>query len=83
MDFELSPSEWRARLTRRSFLSAGVQGVGSVALASLLARDLKAAPNPGGAALGRLGPVTEGLFIWTAGLGALIAVAVWIGAKVK
>ncbi|MFM8549670.1 MAG: DUF1501 domain-containing protein [Verrucomicrobiota bacterium] len=49
MDFELSPSEWRARLTRRSFLSAGVQGVGSVALASLLARDLKAAPNPVGA----------------------------------
>lgn len=45
--------------------------------------SLKAAPNPGGAALGRLGPVTEGLFIWTAGLGALIAVAVWIGAKVK
>ena len=41
MDFELSPSEWRERLTRRSFLSAGVQGIGSVALASLLARDLK------------------------------------------
>ena len=33
MDFELSPSEWRERLTRRSFLSAGVQGIGSVALA--------------------------------------------------
>ena len=49
MDFELSPSEWRERLTRRSFLSAGVQGIGSVALASLLARDLKAAPNPIGA----------------------------------
>ena len=46
MDFELSPSEWRERLTRRSFLSAGVQGVGSVALAALLSRDLKAAPNP-------------------------------------
>ena len=49
MDFELSPSEWRERLTRRSFLSAGVQGIGSVALASLLARDLKAAQNPVGA----------------------------------
>jgi hypothetical protein len=49
MDFELSPSEWRERLTRRSFLSAGVQGIGAVALGSLLARDLKAAPNPVGA----------------------------------
>ncbi|MFZ9437158.1 MAG: sulfatase, partial [Opitutales bacterium] len=49
MDFELSPSEWRERLTRRSFLSAGVQGIGAVALGSLLARDLKAAPNPIGA----------------------------------
>ena len=49
MDFELSPSEWRERLTRRSFLSAGVQGIGAVALGSLLARDLKAAANPIGA----------------------------------
>jgi hypothetical protein len=49
MDSELSPSEWRERLTRRSFLSAGVQGIGSVALAALLARDLKGAPNPVGA----------------------------------
>ena len=40
-------------------------------------------PNNGGLALGRLGPVTEGLFLWTAGLLSLIAVAVWIGAKVR
>ena len=46
MDFELSPSEWRSRLTRRSFLSAGVQGIGAVALGSLLARDAKAANKP-------------------------------------
>ncbi|MGH3344744.1 MAG: cytochrome bc1 complex diheme cytochrome c subunit [Carbonactinosporaceae bacterium] len=38
-------------------------------------------PNEGGYGLGRLGPVTEGLFLWTVGLGALIGVAVWIGAK--
>jgi ubiquinol-cytochrome c reductase cytochrome c subunit len=37
--------------------------------------------NPGGLSLGRLGPVTEGLFVFTAGLGALIAVAVWLGAR--
>lgn len=37
--------------------------------------------DPGGQALGRLGPVTEGLVGWVVGLGLLIAVAVWIGAK--
>lgn len=45
--------------------------------------ELQTAPSPGGLALGSLGPVTEGIFIWTAGLGALLAVAVWIGAKVR
>ncbi len=45
--------------------------------------ELQTAPSPGGLALGSLGPVTEGLFIWTVGLGALLAVAVWIGAKVR
>jgi ubiquinol-cytochrome c reductase cytochrome c subunit len=45
--------------------------------------SLKVEPNNGGLALGRLGPVTEGLFVWTAGLLALIAAAVWIGAKVR
>ena len=42
----LSPAEWRTRLTRRSFLNASVQGIGAVALSSLLARDLRAASNP-------------------------------------
>jgi len=40
---DLSPAEWRRRLTRRNFLSAGVQGIGTVALSSLLSRDLFAA----------------------------------------
>ena len=40
---DLSPAEWRQRLTRRNFLSAGVQGIGTVALSSLLSRDLFAA----------------------------------------
>lgn len=44
---------------------------------------LKVEPNPGGLSLGRLGPVTEGLFAWTAGLFFLIVAAVWIGAKVR
>ena len=46
-------------------------------------QTLKTAPNPGGQDLGSLGPVTEGLFVWIAGLGLVIAVAVWIGAKVR
>ncbi|MFE0461134.1 c-type cytochrome [Kitasatospora sp. NPDC058965] len=38
------------------------------------------APNPGGLSLGSLGPVTEGLFGWIFGLGALIAIAIWVAA---
>jgi len=44
---------------------------------------LDQAPSPGGLSLGKIGPVTEGLFLWTALLGALIAVAVWIGIKAR
>ena len=36
-----------------------------------------------GAALGRVGPVTEGLLIWTLGLGLLIGIAVWLTAKAR
>ena len=44
---------------------------------------LKDSPNPGGFELGRYGPVTEGLFLWTVGMGALLMVAIWIGVKAK
>ncbi|PTT17073.1 MULTISPECIES: c-type cytochrome [Microbacterium] len=37
--------------------------------------------SPGGFALGSLGPVSEGLFIWIFGIGGLIALTVWITAK--
>ena len=37
-------------------------------------------PNPGGAGLGRLGPVSEGLFLWTVVLAILLLMAVWIAA---
>lgn len=40
-------------------------------------------PNLGGAALGRVGPVTEGLLIWTVGIGLLIGIAVWLTAKAR
>jgi len=38
-------------------------------------------PSPGGFALGSLGPVSEGLFLWIFGLGAVVALTVWITAK--
>jgi ubiquinol-cytochrome c reductase cytochrome c subunit len=49
----------------------------------LYVMELQKADNPGGASLGRLGPVTEGLFVFIAVLGALIVASVWIGAKAK
>ena len=45
--------------------------------------SLQQAPSPGGLSLGRLGPVVEGLFMWTAVFAALIAAAVWIGIKAR
>jgi ubiquinol-cytochrome c reductase cytochrome c subunit len=40
-------------------------------------------PQLGGAALGRVGPVTEGLLVWTLGLGMLVGVAVWLAMKAR
>jgi ubiquinol-cytochrome c reductase cytochrome c subunit len=37
--------------------------------------------SPGGLELGGLGPVSEGRVAWIFGLGALIAVAVWVAAR--
>jgi ubiquinol-cytochrome c reductase cytochrome c subunit len=47
---------------------------------------IKAAENEpalGGMALGRVGPVTEGLFGWIFGLGLLIGIAVWLASKAR
>jgi ubiquinol-cytochrome c reductase cytochrome c subunit len=38
-------------------------------------------PSVGGYGLGDLGPVSEGLFIWIFGLGAIVAITVWLTAK--
>lgn len=40
-------------------------------------------PALGGAALGRLGPVTEGLLGWVLGLGLLIGFAAWLTTKAR
>lgn len=45
---------------------------------------LKAQDNttaPGGLALGSLGPVSEGLFIWTIGLGLVVAFTIWLTSR--
>ena len=37
----------------------------------------------GGASLGKVGPVTEGLLGWVLGLGSLIGIAVWLATKAR
>lgn len=39
--------------------------------------------NPGGAPLGRFGPVTEGLFLWVGVMVIFTGAAVWIGSRVR
>ena len=42
---------------------------------------LEETPAAGGLTLGGLGPVSEGLFIWIFGLGAIVAITIWLTAK--
>ena len=37
--------------------------------------------DPGGASLGRYGPISEGLVAWVVGIVALVALTLWIGAR--
>jgi ubiquinol-cytochrome c reductase cytochrome c subunit len=39
------------------------------------------AEDPGGAGLGRYGPFSEGFVAWLVGLGALVGLTLWIGAR--
>lgn len=43
--------------------------------------NVKSEPSQGGHPLGSLGPVTEGMFAWTIGIGLMIGAAVWLGRK--
>ena len=45
-------------------------------------RTIKTSPNPGGAGLGRVGPVSETAVAWLVGIGGLVLVTMWIGSKV-
>jgi ubiquinol-cytochrome c reductase cytochrome c subunit len=44
-------------------------------------KTIEDTPDPGGLGIGRIGPVSEGLWVWIISFGALIGAAVWIGAK--
>jgi ubiquinol-cytochrome c reductase cytochrome c subunit len=44
-------------------------------------QTLKAQKDPGGHGLGRLGPVPEGIVVWVLGIGVLMFMVMWIGAK--
>ncbi|MCB5275655.1 Menaquinol-cytochrome c reductase cytochrome c subunit [Arthrobacter sp. SO5] len=44
-------------------------------------KTIEANGSPGGADLGALGPVSEGLFVWIAGLGVIIAFTIWLTSR--
>jgi ubiquinol-cytochrome c reductase cytochrome c subunit len=44
-------------------------------------KSIESAPDYGGSALGSFGPVSEGLFVWVVGIGALVGFAVWIASN--
>ena len=44
-------------------------------------QTVKTAQDPGGSGIGRIGPVTEGLVVWTVGMGVLLFLVFWMGSK--
>jgi ubiquinol-cytochrome c reductase cytochrome c subunit len=44
-------------------------------------KQIETTGSPGGADLGSLGPVAEGLFVWVAGLGVIIAFTIWLTSR--
>jgi ubiquinol-cytochrome c reductase cytochrome c subunit len=44
-------------------------------------QTIKSQADPGGAGIGRIGPVAEGLVIWVVGIGALMFGIFWMGSK--
>lgn len=46
-------------------------------------QTLNASRDPGGNGIDRIGPVSEALVIWVAGVGAVMVAILWIGAKVQ
>ncbi|OHV36092.1 cytochrome C [Pseudofrankia sp. EUN1h] len=56
------------------------EGAKAIAAYIIMNRDT---PSPGGHKLGSYGPVPEGLLAWLIGIGGLLGVCLWIGARQK
>jgi ubiquinol-cytochrome c reductase cytochrome c subunit len=46
-------------------------------------QTLKASQDPGGSGIDRIGPVSEAIVLWVAGVGAVMIAILWIGAKAQ
>jgi ubiquinol-cytochrome c reductase cytochrome c subunit len=46
-------------------------------------QTLKASKDPGGSGIDRIGPVSEAIVIWVAGVGGLMLAILWIGARAR
>lgn len=44
-------------------------------------KHMETTTAPGGFSLGSLGPVSEGLFIWIFGIGAIVGITIWLTAR--
>ena len=62
------------------FSDANISPEGKSAIIAYL-HSIDKQKNVGGMALGNMGPVSEGLFVWIFGLGIMIGFAVWLGRK--
>jgi ubiquinol-cytochrome c reductase cytochrome c subunit len=46
-------------------------------------QTIKSSADPGGSGIDRIGPVSEAIVIWVAGVGAIMIAILWIGAKTQ
>jgi ubiquinol-cytochrome c reductase cytochrome c subunit len=63
------------RFTEQQFTASDVDEIASYV------EYLRKPDDRGGVPLGRLGPVPEGLFLWTVAVGVVILLCVWIGGR--
>jgi len=64
------------------FGSGQIDDEGAKAIAAYVLMN-RETPGPGGNKLGGYGPVPEGLLAWLVGIGGLLGVCLWIGARQK
>ncbi|MBL7500663.1 c-type cytochrome [Frankia sp. CNm7] len=64
------------------FAESQIDEEGATAVAAYILH-MRDTPSPGGHKLGSYGPVPEGLLAWLVGIGGLLGVCLWIGARQK